>query len=179
LSAILHTAGFRIVAVDPGLRGCGVAEFVGGELQRAAYVKNPVESGRGYEAHRRMGDAVREWAWERGCALLLIEHPRVYPGSAQQKGDLNDLLDLTGVGGAIAARMGVSGSNPAIETVFPSDWKGQVPKDMMTERIRRCMTEEERVRIAKCPASLMHNVLDGCGIGLYKLGRLNKKGIYP
>ena len=157
--------------MDPGLRGCGVAEFDGFDLKRAAYVKNPVETGRGYTAHSSMGTAVGLW---RGLSLknALIEHPRVYPGSAQQKGDLNDLLDVVAVGAAIAAH------TPNVVTVFPADWKGNVPKDVMTERIRRALTDEERARIEKCPASLMHNVLDAIGIGLWKLGRINKKGIY-
>lgn len=164
----------RLLCVDPGLRGCGVAEFEGIDLKRAAYVKNPVETGRGYIAHKMMAYEVQSWA--RTAVVLgasaIIEHPRIYPGSAQQKGDLNDLLDVAGVGAAVSVHF----MKPV--TVFPSDWKGNVPKDMMTERIRRALTDEERARIEKCPASLMHNVLDAIGIGLWKLGRINKKGIY-
>ncbi len=160
----------RLICVDPGLRGCGVAEFEGYDLKRAAYVKNPVETGRGYAAHQAMGTAVGLW---RGSPTkALIEHPRIYPSAAQQKGDLNDLLDVVAVGAAIAAYI------PNVVTVFPADWKGNVPKDAMTERIRRAITDEERARIEKCPANLMHNVLDAIGIGLWKLGRINKKGIY-
>ena len=76
---------------------------------------------------------------------------------------------MVAVGAAVASHF------PVVETLFPADWKGQVPKEVMTERIRRSLTEEERGRIEKCKASLMHNVLDACGIGLYRLGRLNKK----
>lgn len=165
---MLHRPDFRMLCVDPGLRGCGVAEFLGGTLVRAAYVKNPETEGRGYAAHQSLACAVYQWG--RFHDLLAIEHPRVYPGSAQQKGDLNDLLDLVGVGGAIAAYFAKT-----TETVFPADWKGQVPKAMMTERISRSITPEERKTIEKCPASLMHNVLDAVGIGLWKLGRLNQR----
>ena len=162
----------RLLCVDPGLRGCGVAEFEGYDLKRAAYVKNPVETGRGYDAHRALAVAVNMWSPWQSSVKALIEHPRVYPGSAQQKGDLNDLLDVVAVGAAIGVYF------PKPVTVFPSDWKGNVPKDVMTERIRRAITDEERARIEKCPANLMHNVLDAIGIGLWKLGRINKKGIY-
>ena len=157
--------------MDPGLRGCGVAEFDGYDLKRAAYVKNPVETGRGYVAHQAMGTAAHMWA-SLESEVALVEHPRVYPGSAQQKGDLNDLLDVVAVGACIARYF----QKPV--TVFPADWKGNVPKDVMTERIRRALTDEERARIEKCPASLMHNVLDAIGIGLWTLGRINKKGTY-
>lgn len=172
MSAVFYSPDYLLFCVDPGLRGCGVAMFKGGTLIDASYVKNPVDSGRGYAAHRALGREVGHIA-----ALsdrVVIEHPRVYPGSAQQKGDLNDLLDVVAVGAAIAARAYTSD----IATVFPSDWKGQVPKETMTERIRRSLTDTERATIQKCPASLMHNVLDACGIGLHALGRLNKK-VYP
>ena len=180
MSALYHAPNFHLVAVDPGLRGCGVALFKGGTLLRAAYVKNNAE-GRGYNAHVGAANAVRLWLYPTPMIdELVIEFPRVYPGSAQQKGDLNDLLDVAGVGAAISAAVRLSempvGSR--VEHVFPSDWKGNVPKETMTERIRRSLTDEERRAIEKCPASLMHNTLDACGIGLYKLGRLNKK-VYP
>lgn len=180
MSALLHAPECRLVAVDPGLRGCGVALFKGGTLLRAAYVKNNAE-GRGYNAHVGAANAVRLWLYPAPMIdELVVEFPRVYPGSAQQKGDLNDLLDVAGVGAAVstAIRMFDMPIDSRADHVFPSDWKGNVPKETMTERIRRSLTDEERKRIEKCPASLMHNTLDACGIGLYKLGRLNKK-VYP
>lgn len=182
MSALYHSTGFRLVAVDPGLRGCGVALFQGGTLLRAAYVKNNGE-GRGYAAHVIAGASVQRWLMSEGDGLdaLVVELPRVYPGSAQQKGDLNDLLDVAGVGAAVATALrfdAFAGALLLASHVFPSDWKGNVPKETMTERIRRSLTDEERRAIEKCPASLMHNVLDACGIGLHKLGRLNKK-VYP
>jgi len=173
VSALFHTPGVRILCVDPGLRGCGMAVFDGGHLVRAAYVKNPVEHGRGYKAHVGMGNAAFDWCDE-VLDRVIIEHPRVYPSSAQQKGDPNDLLDVVAVGAAVASGWwGIE-----CETVFPSEWKGQVPKETMTERIRRSLTDDERKNIEKCPASLMHNVLDAAGLGLYRLGRLNRKVIH-
>lgn len=172
MSAVFYSPGYFLLCVDPGLRGCGVAMFKEGTLVEAAYVKNPVESGRGYAAHAALGRAVCK---SHSIAhRVVIEHPRVYPGSAQQKGDLNDLLDVVAVGAAVATFAHAA----EVATVFPSDWKGQVPKETMTERIRRSLTDAERAAIQKCPASLMHNVLDACGIGLHALGRLNKK-VYP
>lgn len=169
---IWYRPGFVFSTVDPGLRGCGVAEFKGGELYRAAYIRNPVTSGRGYDAHSQLGGAVIDWI--SACSeRVIIEHPIVYP-SSNNIGDPNDLLDVVAVGAAVAA-----GFNAGyIETVFPREWKGQVPKDVMTERISRAITAEERPRIEKCQASLMHNVLDAVGIGLHKLNRLNTRKIY-
>ena len=171
--SIFYSPCFRMICVDPGLRGCGVAEFVEGNLTRAAYVKNPREYGRGYEAHRTMSRAVWNWIGSGAFERVIIEFPRIYPGSAQQKGDLNDLLDIAGVGGAIADACLTS-----VEAVIPSDWKGQVPKDVMTARISKAILQNERAGIEKCPASLMHNVLDAVGIGMWKLGRINQKVIH-
>jgi hypothetical protein len=170
--SIYYRPGFVFTCVDPGLRGCGVAEFEGGDLLRAAYVKNP-EAGRGYNAHEAMGSAVAEWISE-SSERIIIEHPRIYPGAQQQKGDLNDLLDVVACGASVAASFRTN----YIETVFPGEWKGQVPKEMMTARISRAITDAERAKIEKCPASLMHNLLDAVGLGLWKLGRLNKKVIH-
>lgn len=173
MSPLFHTPGVRILCVDPGLRGCGVAVFDGGFLINAAYVENPVTHGRGYKAHSEMGEAVSFWL-DKGADRVIIEHPRVYPGSAQQKGDPNDLLDVVAVGASVASWC----NSREIETLFPSEWKGQVPKEVMTERIRRALSDIERLNIQKCKASLMHNVLDACGIGLFRLGRLNRKVIH-
>ncbi len=161
-----------MICVDPGLRGCGVALFRAGNLVRASYVTNPVTSGGGYGAHKAMGLAVSRSYGYVGISRIIIEHPRIYP-AAQQKGDLNDLLDVTGVGSSVAA------CYPTVEseTLYPYDWKGNVEKKVMTERISRSITNEEREGIEKCYAKLMHNTLDAIGIGLYKLGRVNKRSI--
>jgi hypothetical protein len=172
--SLFYSPGFRMICVDPGLRGCGVAEFVEGNLTRAAYVKNPRAEGRGYAAHASMAGAIYNWVGKPVVDKFIIEHPRIYPGSAQQKGDLNDLLDVVGVGSAIAA----SFPEYTVDSVFPSDWKGQVPKDVMTARISKAILQNERACIEKCPASLMHNLLDAVGIGLWKLSRINQRTVH-
>lgn len=171
--SIYYEKHFAMLCVDPGLRGCGVAFFRAGTLIRAGYVTNPVIEGRGYAAHKMMGLAVVELYGYVGLSRLVMEHPRIYPGAAQQKGDLNDLIDVACVGAAIASNYPVTET----ETLYPADWKGNVPKEVMTARISRAIANEERAGIEKCYASLTHNVLDAIGIGLFKLGRINKKSI--
>ncbi len=171
--SIYYEKHFSMLCVDPGLRGCGVAFFRAGTLIRAGYVTSSAIEGRGYAAHKAMARALVDAYGYVGLSRLVIEHPRIYPGAAQQKGDLNDLLDLVGVGAAVAANYPVT----EVETLFPSDWKGNVPKEVMTARISRAIANEERAGIEKCYASLTHNVLDAIGIGLFKLGRINKKSI--
>ncbi len=135
-----------MICVDPGVKACGVAIFEGGWLQRAFYA--PKEKCKLLKSEQ-----------------LIIEMPRIYPGSGQQKGDLNDLLNLATVVGYAEAHF------KQAERVYPATWKGQVPKKIMTARILASLTVAERARIQSAGAKT-HNIVDAIGIGLWKLGRL-------
>lgn len=168
-----------LLTIDPGLRGCGVALFDdSGALVAADYVKNPV-AGKGYAAHSALGDAVDSWVALR-CdqyhpTSLVIEHPRVYPGAPNK--DLNDLLDVVAVGAAVGAKLQHTLTR-APETVYPSEWKGTVKKAVMTERIRRALTPDELKVCRFTNKSDDSDLLDAVGIGLWRLGRLNKR-VFP
>ncbi len=62
-----------VVAVDPGIRGCGVAVFRDSVLVAAAYVASPVESGNQTAACLAMALAV--WAWVRDVLGLPANSP--------------------------------------------------------------------------------------------------------
>ena len=158
-----------ILCIDPGLRGLGIAAFDGDKLRVAAYLKNPVE-GRGYAAHRALADVAWKFC-DTTPERVLIEFPRIYPGMPDK--DLNDLLDVAGVGAACAAMF----TSSEVESIFPSEWKGNVKKAVMTERIMDKLDPHELARVTG-PKFLIHNALDAAGIGLWRLGRLNKK-LYP
>lgn len=143
-----------IVAVDPGVHMSGVALF------SDDHVLN--------NAKWWPSDQVR---FRLGCPLY-IEVPRIYPGSNSKKGDLNDLLDLSLMAGRII------GANSPVTTIFPAEWKRQVPKDVMVERIKSFLTPEERLRVELPTAkSKHHNVWDAVGIGLYAVGRMKPGGV--
>lgn len=168
-----------ILCIDPGLRGLGVAVFDEGKLVRAAYVRNPVTKGVGYRAHAKLARATADWLATElqlmpiAMKRVIIELPRIYPGSAQQKGDPNDLLDLVGVGGAFAALC----HPDAVEHRYPSDWKGQVPKEVMTKRIREALDIHEHAAV-RSVGEKDHNTFDAVGIGLAFLGRLHKRQVF-
>lgn len=179
------------LCIDPGLRGLGAALFLDGRLSSATYIKNPVTEGRGYAAHAALAaQTYAKYACNHCLDTLVIEHPRIYGlRGAQNEGetDPNDLLDLAGVGAAVASYFFDNyGVNPMsgqreieIQTVFPSEWKGTMKKELMTERIREKLVESGEIeRVVSPGKTLEHNVLDACGIGLWKLGRLNSK-VYP
>lgn len=141
-----------------------------GEVQVASYVRNPVKEGRGYAAHRALANAL--WTWvEASPEKVIVEHPRVYPGMPQI--DNNDLLDVVAVGSACVTLF----PHAEVTTVFPSEWKGNVKKEVMTERIREKLSPYELARV-EGPKHLIHNVLDACGIGLWHFKRLTTR-VYP
>mgnify|MGYP000665018398 CR=1 FL=1 len=170
-------AGQLFLTVDPGLRGCGCAIFKDGVLFRAAYVFNSDKEGRGPTSHSHMATEVHRWVGRQLPPLpdmerlhVFVEFPRVYPHSDQQKGDLNDLLDVAGVASAVAAAF-----FPAqIKHFYPQEWKGTIKKAVMTERIKKSLNSGEQMKVEKA-GSKDHNTYDAAGIGLHVLGRLNRK----
>lgn len=121
-----------------------------------------------------MAAEVRSWG---GTDIVVIEKPRIYPGPSRDKAgnmrDLNDLIDLACVAGGIAALF----DTQQIITVYPADWKGQMPKEKMNKRVLDTLTPEER-KCIQSVGKLDHNTLDAIGIGLHYLGRLNKRVIH-
>ena len=158
----------RFLAVDPGLRGCGVALFDDSALQWASYVENIMRDGRGPPRHGAMARRVHNVVSSQFGFVknLVVEFPRIYPkGPKDRRSDPNDLLDVAGVAGALAAIY------EEVCWVFPQEWKGQVPKEVMNARVMKRLTPEEAGRIVSV-GSKDHNTLDAVGIGLHHLGRL-------
>ena len=104
------------------------------------------------------------------AARIVIELPQVYP---QQPVPPNDLITLAFLAGRYAgAAMGGS-VGVAVSTVFPHQWKGNLPKDLCAIRVRAALTPAERtiVDAIDVPEKQRHNVMDAIGIGLFTLGR--------
>lgn len=166
-----------VLALDPGIRGCGVALFQGTTLIGAAYVKNPVAKGDEPPAVLGMASAVEEWAFSqvrefRHEIALVFEHPRIYTVS-KSKGDNNDLMPLVGVAYALAAVLEM----PPVR-LYPHEWKGTMPKDVCHARIRGRLSpvETKTLDTALTKAGAKgHNTLDAVGIGLKHIGRFDAK----
>lgn len=158
----------NVLAVDPGLRACGVAEFRAGLLRRAAYVESSGES------CGEMASAVRAWyglggSDGAGAERAIVELPRVYGRGG--KGDSNDLVNLATVCGALCVAL--TELSPSF--VYPGQWKGEVPKEVMMRRIIGRLSPEELAAVALPRArGLQHNVFDAVGIGLWAIGRIGR-----
>jgi len=95
------------------------------------------------------------------ASRVVIELPQVYP---QQPVPPNDLITLAFLAGRYAGRaMGV------VATVFPHQWKGNLPKDARAARVRAQMSPGEQKLVDGCgvPKKQMHNVMDAVGIGFF------------
>lgn len=169
-----------LLAVDPGIRGCGAALFDGSRLVAAAYVKNPITSGNRANEAAAVGHAVALWVHEthywRVIDFVVVEWPQIYASrirAGRTKEDPNDLLALAGVVSVVAAEVG---NDTDAASYAPAEWKGQVPKEVMCARIVARLDEAERAIVeAVLPASKRHNAIDAVGLGLRHLGRLERK----
>lgn len=170
-----------LVAVDPGLRGCGVAYFKNGVLNHAEYVTNPNKLDRGPVAHLQMAETVAQRLGQFAPAAnaykpwLLVEFPRIYPGPGKNV-DPNDLLDVAGVASAVVVCVAnwFDLNDASCRYVMPFEWKGNIKKEIMTNRISASLTAHERGVIVSIGAK-DHNTIDAVGIGLWQLGRLQRK----
>ena len=152
-----------LVAIDPGVKAAGVALFEDGELASAwlSRGKTWTETARAVRLaveNRLPLEIIRD------CHAA-IEKPQVYR-TEFLKGDPNDLIDV-----ALMAGAAVSGFDPKhVKSYLPKEWKGQVPKAVMTKRIKGWLSKEEHERVELPKAgTLRHNVWDAVGIGVQHL----------
>ncbi len=153
----------RLLAVDPGLKCTGVAVFEGSRLVRGFVVRGPRD---GDTADRAR--AVASGVLEKVPAVdrVIYEWPQVYR-FGRGKGDPNDLLALVAIGSAVAALYPAA----RVESVKPAEWKGQRAKEAMRGVIvtRLDPSEQELLTWAG------HDTWDAVGIGLWALGRLERR----
>lgn len=143
-----------IIAIDAGVRKCGVAMFSdAGVLLGAWTVRNPEKVLRGVAAWRAMVDAV--YSTILAPDLLVIE-------TMQNDGRvITDALDVQLVAGMLIGR-----ASCAVITYTPRQWKGQVPKAATIARIKRDLTPAELRQIDK---KATHDAWDAVGVGRYYL----------
>ena len=132
------------VAVDPGV--CpGLAIYLGKKLVGARYVED-----------------VEKFTPNMKADVVVMEHLYINKHSQQPP---NDIVKAQLWGAYLAGKFGAG----ILETVFPSEWKGQVPKDIHNKWILGQLSPEEVEIIKSCTKkkSKLHNVIDAAGIGLW------------
>lgn len=167
-----------LLAVDPGVRYPAGALFVSGVLQKASRVKIPKGIGPKtpvLERCRAISFAIAEWA---GVTpdVLVSEFPQIYPAD-KSKGDPNYLTPLAAMGGVLAGFY----PNARVLSPLPKEWTGNIPKNedgdpLDSPRGRRVwerLSEVERTRVVPS-----HDAVDAVGLGLYGLGRFERRRVY-
>lgn len=190
-----------LLALDPSLRSTGVALFRRGELLAAKRIQRKTDGAS--LGVRALGMAQDVIAWLRHCKAdpqaYVYEFPQIYTAT-KSDGDPNDLTPLAAIGSAVGMALIVSGQyrNVTIDvaTPLPAEWAGQLPKSKTGDpwesprgqRIRSRLTAAELARFASKPMPLgdgheaivaNHDVIDGIGLGLWALGRLDRVRVFP
>lgn len=168
-----------ILAIDPGIRGCGVALFNGRDLESVAYVRNAAPGDK-LGAARSAAWEVKNWLGHDAAKVDVLagEWPQVYTVSKRGKKDPNDLLALCAIHGALSAFL------PWVEpvSILPREWKGQMTKEACQHRIAERLTTGESAIVENylmgLISSLEHNVWDAVGIGLHHVGRFKPKRVF-
>ena len=154
------------VGVDPGVRKTAVCVTIDGVVRHCALVRhgrNPAVKS------KEMDEILGLVEGYDGPKRATIEMPRYYRD--RNKTDPNDLLDLAAVAGEWLTILTVAGVSA--EYAFPAKWKGQVPKTVTQNRVKRELsaTEWKVVVGATRGSTADHNVIDAVGIALYKTPR--------
>ena len=163
-----------VLSIDPGARGCGCAWWAGGELLHAQYV--PGASGKGDTGPSEWLETVRAVEAASGEALdglrpdvVVVERMQVY---VRSKGDPRDLLALAAVGGGLFRAFG----DAEVVGPLPREWKGQVPRVMMGNRVEQKVRDRGwwgRVSEPRRKANL-NDVMHAVGLGLWYGARASR-----
>ncbi len=165
----------KLIAVDPGLRACGVAVFDDGKLSDAMLLENAYPGDERTRLWTGMYDAFQR-RFPEGVYFfddIVVEKPQIYDRSPNK----NNLVDLSIIAGAAA--LALYGRNGyGIVDYWPHEWKGNVDKKVMTERIRGWMSLDELAVLPTLPKAKIHNVIDAVGLGIHRLSvlGLRRKG---
>lgn len=149
-----------ILAVDPGLRACGVSlwdyDYRNGGLVRASLVRSPEKVLRGPGAWEAMARAVRE-EYPFDLDALVVEVPQ-YDARTVGNGATADVFEIFGV--AINL-VGIFRSVSVLPTV--RQWKSNLPKEVTQARLFSVLSDDECANIETDD----HNCLDGAALGLW------------
>jgi hypothetical protein len=110
----------------------------------------------------------------KACISICVERPVIYP-RGKQKAKPKNVLRVAEILGEL---VNMAKANPDVEVVYyePRQWKGQTPKELVSERIIDLLTVDELSVVNSClvkvPNSLQHNVMDALGLWLYRGARL-------
>ena len=159
---------YTVIGIDPGIKGIGfgVVDAMTAETIQGGFVRRPVTGPqRGAELWHNLALQVLSAVDKRNRVdVVAVEMQRSYPHS---RTDPNDLIEIGMCGAWVAGILATHCAKGLCSVMNPlaSTWKGQVPENIMAERIRGKLTEQELSRI-DFPNSkkFQQDVLHGIGL---------------
>jgi hypothetical protein len=147
-----------LVAIDPAALRFAYAVFEGGVLVAAGYAEHP------HQIPLRSGVRYR---W-------ILESPRRYTGFGVAHKDL-DRLDAK----LAQIRALIRGRGEDVTSRAPSDWKGNVPKQVHHARLwAQYSAQEQQILLAPPGApGYMHDMHDAAALGCTALRRVRRGGL--
>lgn len=105
---------------------------------------------------------------------IIIEYPRIYKKGPGANIPTEDILVLAA--SAMAAWVNLAALFPmaGVEPVRPRDWKGQVKKEIMCDRIRARLDADE-LAVMSASEQANDNIIDAVGIGLAACSHIREK----
>lgn len=159
--------GFPLLSIDPGLGGTGWAYW--GDRSAPAVVgivrdtaRDDLLSVRCHELCDKLWTAIPSRRF-RSIVIELPQHMASAAGIAAQAGAVYKLAFLVG---AMSLFFTIS-TYGTVYVVNPADWKGQLPKNIVQQRI------QARLGMRVCQRlNIRSHAWDAVGIGLWAVGRL-------
>ena len=173
----------EILVLDPSTTRCGLALFREGTLVAAGCVKNTLGTKADILARVvHMAEACADWYNDFGAdpTEIVVEWPPVYSPNQERKGGPKSVIALAGVCGALAMTIGCR-----CTSYLPADWTQQVPKNKAVKGAKKSpravkilsrLTQSERV---VWDSIKYDDAIDAIGIGLWHLGRLDRRRVFP
>jgi len=161
-----------LIAFDCGLSYVGAAlyDFEKQSLRDCYYIDTGIDA---REEAEQTADLVKKifLTFEAFLehTLIVVEYPEQYSHTPAPR---SSVQGLACTGGGIVSML--KRDSNKVEFVLPKTWKGQVPKDIMLNRIvaKLSDTEKQILESKNYIKSKKHNVIDAIGLGLFKLNRL-------
>jgi len=164
---------YTVIGIDPGVKGLGfgVVDALSGDLIQGGFVRRPSTGPqRGAKLWHQMALQMVTLIDKRNrLDLVAVEQPVSYKHSPV---DPNDLIEIGMAGAWCAGIIALTCSKGpcGVLSPSPSRWKGQVPEEIMAERILGKLTETELACI-EWPSSKKSrwDVLHGIGIAKWSV----------
>ena len=104
---------------------------------------------------------------------LVMEHPQIYRPT-ESKGDPNDLAGMIFEIGRFAQYYAMT-YRTSFKVIKPSEWKGQLDKDICAQRVFDMLNSNEQEVVSRCGRGLskkpLLDMMDAVGIALFGAGR--------